>query len=264
VIRPAQSARVRDRWELEVIREGRKLTYRENGSLRLCSTDASWLVYVVNCRINDLTLRSVPQRLLIHAGYASWRARSFLVAGDSGTGKTTLLCKLLLAGASVHCDERVALDGLQVMPIPRKIHLKLTSLAQLPELQPLVRQARKHGELWDSVMAFEPTALGREWVADPGGVDAVFVLEPNHQGDSCLSELSGSSLTTALIQQITNFHSENRMEMKALIQLAASVKGYLLRVGNLNQAVRQIAAALEPGSPELEQNSLAPQRVGSR
>lgn len=216
---------------------------------RLCSTDENWLVYAIHRRINNLVLRSFPQRLLIHSGYASWRERSFLVAGEMGNGKTTLLCKLLLGGASVHCDDRVVLEGSQVRPIPRKFHLKLTSLDQLPELSPLAHQSEKYVGPRGTIVLFDPTALGREWVADPGGVDAVFLLEPNHKGNSYLSELSGSSLAMALTQQITNFHSENRREMGSLMQLAARVKGYRVRVGKLSQAVRQIGEVLGQGTP---------------
>ncbi len=249
VIGAAQSARIRDRWVFEVLREGGRLTCREDGLPRFCSRDEDWLVYAVHRRINLRTLHCFAGHLLLHAGYASWRGRSFLVAGDMGNGKTTLLCKLLLAGASVHCDDRVALEGSLVRPIPRKFHLKLTSLDQLPELRPVAADCGRYEGPRGTIIPIDPTVLGREWVADPGGVDAVFLLERNFAGNTHLSALPGSSVATALTHHITNYHSGNRKEMRALLKLAASVSGYRVRVGDLGQAVEQIRGVLDERVP---------------
>ena len=166
-----------------------------------------------------------------------------------GNGKTTLLCKLLLAGASVHCDDRVALEGARVRPIPRKFHLKVTSLDQLPELRPVAADCGRYEGPRGTIIPIDPTVLGREWVADPGGVDAVFLLERNFAGNTHLSALPGSSVATALTHHITNYHSGNRKEMRALLKLAASVSGYRVRVGDLGQAVEQIREVLDERIP---------------
>ncbi len=140
-------------------------------------------------------------------------------------------------------------EGARVRPIPRKFHLKVTSLDQLPELRPVAADCGRYEGPRGTIIPIDPTVLGREWVADPGGVDAVFLLERNFAGNTHLSALPGSSVATALTHHITNYHSGNRKEMRALLKLAASVSGYRVRVGDLGQAVEQIREVLDERIP---------------
>ncbi len=58
----------------------------------------------------------------VHAGAASWRGHAVLVRGDSGTGKSTLMCELLARGWMLVGDDYVLVEKhhhqLTVKPAP--------------------------------------------------------------------------------------------------------------------------------------------------
>jgi len=70
----------------------------------------------------------------IHAACGSIQGRRFLVAGDKGAGKTTLITRFFFEGVAVHGDERVLLREQKVIPLPRKFHLKEGTVPLIPQL----------------------------------------------------------------------------------------------------------------------------------
>ncbi len=65
------------------------------------------------------------RRLFIHAGVVGWKGRAILLPGKSMSGKSTLVRKLIAAGATYYSDEFAVLDphGL-VHPYPRALSVR--------------------------------------------------------------------------------------------------------------------------------------------
>jgi hypothetical protein len=65
------------------------------------------------------------RRLFIHAGVVGWKGRAILLPGKSMTGKSTLVQKLVQAGATYYSDEFAVLDphGF-VHPYPRPLSIR--------------------------------------------------------------------------------------------------------------------------------------------
>jgi hypothetical protein len=51
-----------------------------------------------------------PRRIFVHAGVVGWQDRAILVPGRSYSGKTTLVDRLIRAGATYYSDEYAVLD----------------------------------------------------------------------------------------------------------------------------------------------------------
>jgi hypothetical protein len=51
-----------------------------------------------------------PRRIFVHAGVVGWQGRAILIPGMSYSGKTTLVDKLIRAGATYYSDEYAVLD----------------------------------------------------------------------------------------------------------------------------------------------------------
>ena len=68
----------------------------------------------------------------------------FSVTGDRNAGKTTLLLKMMLDGAEMHCDETVLLhDGL-IQTFPRKFYIKEETLQHLPRIREICAAKRSY------------------------------------------------------------------------------------------------------------------------
>jgi hypothetical protein len=66
-----------------------------------------------------------PDHVFIHAGVVAWDGRALMLAGESFSGKTTLVGALVAAGAEYLSDEFAVLDASgQVHPYPRRLSLR--------------------------------------------------------------------------------------------------------------------------------------------
>ena len=83
------------------------------------------------------TLDAEPDCLHVHAGYVALAGRGVFVAGCPGSGKSTLVTKLVEDGFDYLTDERVGVDrGLRLWPLPKPVSLVRTSFPLLPHLDP--------------------------------------------------------------------------------------------------------------------------------
>ena len=66
-----------------------------------------------------------PRRIFVHAGVVGWKNRAILIPGISHSGKTTLVDRLIRAGATYYSDEYAVLDERgRVHPYPRALGMR--------------------------------------------------------------------------------------------------------------------------------------------
>ncbi len=66
-----------------------------------------------------------PRRIFVHAGVVGWKDRAILIPGMSHSGKTTLVDRLIRAGATYYSDEYAVLDERgRVHPYPRALGMR--------------------------------------------------------------------------------------------------------------------------------------------
>ena len=67
-----------------------------------------------------------PAHVFVHAGVVGWHGRALVFPGHSFAGKSTLVARLLAAGASYYSDEYAVLDEQgRVHPFPRPLSLRI-------------------------------------------------------------------------------------------------------------------------------------------
>ena len=109
------------------------------------------------------------------AGGPAWSGPRVLLVAPSGTGKTTLACRLLLDGQAVAGDESTLVrDGL-ALPVARRFHLKPGLEAAVADLTP--RTGDLPGLVDGSVRAFDPSEAGFAWTIGVRRVDHVVLVE---------------------------------------------------------------------------------------
>ena len=118
---------------------------------------------------------TTPHLLTVHAAAMERAGRTFLLAGPSGAGKTTLSMALAGAGWGFAADEIVLLDrDLELRPLPFPPCLKAESFALVENWFPQLATTREHNRHGRTVkyLAIERTALS------PG---AGYVIFPRYE-----------------------------------------------------------------------------------
>lgn len=100
-----------------------------------------------------------PERLHLHAGAVADRGRGVVVAGFSGSGKSTMVTSLVRAGFDYLTDERVAIDPLDLLVsgFPKPVSLVSGSFKIFPELHPDVLG---HGQATDTEWQIPASTVG--------------------------------------------------------------------------------------------------------
>ncbi len=92
----------------------------EDGCAPEIFPDVDQAVDFVNRRLHELALDALADYTKVHAGCGTWHGRRFLVVGDRGAGKTTLMTRLLFEGCGVEGDEMVLLRDGEAVAYPRR------------------------------------------------------------------------------------------------------------------------------------------------
>jgi len=68
-----------------------------------------------------------PRRVFVHAGVVGWKGKAIVIPGLSYSGKTTMVSKLIQAGATYYSDEYAVVNARgQVYSYPRRLGMRMT------------------------------------------------------------------------------------------------------------------------------------------
>lgn len=191
--------------------------------------------------LRNLLAREAQNTALFHAATAWIEGRKFVVLGDKGFGKTTLMLKLIEHGAVVEGDEHTIVLSGGAITRPRRLHVKESSLQLVPSLAEAIREEPSMPDwMGQRVYACRPTFGGAPWRLVEQPIDHVIFAEPNFGGSSILTpmpqELAFGSMLAAAYMPDTN----RGMAAAGLRTLSATAKSWRLQVGRLDQAVSHL------------------------
>ena len=195
--------------------------------------------------VNFHLMRQMGGFVKIHAACGSLNGVRFLLAGEKGVGKTTLATRLLFEDVAVHGDEKVLIRNRDVIPLPRKFHLKEGSVRLIPQI----------GPIWDRKIAypaangmrlcfFDPTDAGFHWQTKWDKVDIILYLEPNHGKSTDIESCPKWLMAQKLILQSLDFDTNPESHIDCLCKMVAQTESFLLRIGDLDGAVTAIKGIL--------------------
>jgi hypothetical protein len=171
--------------------------------------------------------------------------RRFLLIGDSGTGKTTLILHLAALGVAVEGDEIAVVMPGGIAALPRRFHVKSTSLTELPWLSPgSERQPFCESGPGSYVFAVSPRSLGYDWEIQHGSIDAVFYLEANHGGQPRLEELARYRMVELAMQQLRLPDARDRSWLAPLCAALNRATAHRLIVGRLDKTAELLIRKL--------------------
>lgn len=129
--KPAASPIVDHLFSLIIGRESRnakihRLSLAYYNAVRLArSRDPESVLKAFESELHLLVADNARGRIFVHAGVVGWRNQAIVIPGASFSGKTTLVTKLVQAGAKYYSDEYAVFDpqGL-VHPFPRPLGIR--------------------------------------------------------------------------------------------------------------------------------------------
>ena len=225
-------------------RNGRYIIWEEDEEL-ISSSDAEWVTLYVNELVNFRLARYMKDLVKIHAACGSIHGRRFLVAGDKGAGKTTLITRFFFEDVAVHGDERVLLREQKVIPLPRKFHLKEGTVPLIPQLVSVWKKLTSYPTSRGvRVCFFDPLDAGLEWQANWGKADTIFYLEPNHGQQTKIEICPKWLMIQKLMVQSIDFDTNPEAQIADLCKMVNESDNFMIRIGDLDGAVRGIKGIL--------------------
>ncbi len=190
----------------------------------------------------DLT-QSHPSSPLIHGASVLIDGRRFIITGEKGAGKTTLMLSLLQNGHKVEGDEHVLLEPDAVIARPRTLRVKPGSLRLLPDLPRAILDTPTI-DLWDGgyIHAVSPALFGRPWVLRAGRLDGLVFIAANHGGRSVAKKLTPDEAFRRLMRTVIFPGASLLAETVRVRRVVAEAPAYELRLGDLSQAEFQLKA----------------------
>lgn len=183
--------------------------------------------------------------VFLHAACGRFGARRFLLIGDSGTGKTTLILHLARLGASVEGDEIAVMTPRGVAALPRNFHIKGESLTDLPWLAPGAERPPFHENGDGSyVFAVSPRMLGYAWEIGCGPIDAAFYLEANHGGQPRIEDIPRYRMVELAMPQTRLPDLRDRSWLGPFCAMLNRASAHRLVIGHLDKTAEILLSRL--------------------
>ena len=185
-----------------------------------------------------------------HAGLATIAGKKFMLVGNKGVGKTSLVTRLLFSGHQIEGDELTLARAGIVMSVPRRLHLKPGIENQVPELSGHLDDLPISRSDDFGIRAMDPTTLGFEWRISPSPVDRLIWISPNHGGVTKLESLGSFAMLQRLIKSYQGWGESRNLVLKCAAQLGRN-GGHQLVLGSASEAVSKLEVfAQSSGVPE--------------
>lgn len=233
---------------LEVSRAEGVYRIREDGAAPHTAPTLDSAAGYISRRLHALSFAALTGYTKVHAGCAAFGGRRLLAVGAAGSGKTTLMARLLWEGFAVHGDEMVLLRDGRSIAYPRRLGIRAPTLELIPQIGALAGAlapaAESHG---DKVLMLDPHDIGLPWRIEPGPVDAVFHLEANHGRATEIRACARHLMVQRVLPQSEAPAGGPSRWIADVCGIIARADCYTLAVGDLDAAVRAVRQALRGG-----------------
>ena len=234
-----------DGFLIEVPKRAGRYFIVEEDEILISSADSEWVTLYVNEVVNFRLAHPMKDYVKIHAACGSFGKRRFLLVGEKGAGKTTLITKLLFEDVAVHGDEKVLVRGCDVIPLPRKFHLKEGTVSLIPQLGSIWNERTSYPTSYGvRVCFFDPLDAGFEWQTRWGSVDTIFYLEPNYGKPTEIEACARWLMAQKLILQSLDFDTNPEPQIAELCQMVSGSDNFMIHLGELGRAATAIKEIL--------------------
>jgi hypothetical protein len=218
--------------------DGKQYQILDYGKPFYVTPNRSSLIYNLLGHIHNQVFKSITKCIRIHTGCGEYKGNRFLVIGDKGTGKTTLMTRLLFEGFHVGCDELALVHNEKVTPFPRRFLIKESSLEILPQVKSMIGTLpyiqTSNGS---KIYSFAPSDAGFSWKIETRRTDLIFYLESNHGGETSIERCPKYAMAQKVMPRTFLSNSDDYLKISQLCRLIDHSKCYILHLGNLDSSI---------------------------
>lgn len=229
----------------DVLREDGQYKIFRDGVFVHASYNHPGLLYDLLGIFHAQALETFAGYIRIHAGCGEYKGRRFLVIGDKGAGKSTLMMRLLFDGLRADGDELVLIKNEDVTPFPRRFHLKEGSIDLLPELQSMISSV-PYIQLYNGLLlySFSPRDAGYDWKIQTRKTDVIFYLEPDHSDKTKIEECPKYIMAEKVMARSFLSESYDYLKIGQICRIVNNAECYTLHVSSLENAAVTIRELL--------------------
>jgi hypothetical protein len=213
--------------------------YVDDAQMQEVESAASMLDFV----LADVTIQSVERmedHVGLHAAAAAWDGQGIILPGEPDAGKTTLVAGLTQAGFAYLSDEAALIDPLTGLlhPYPRALAMDARSVDVIPGLRESLPP--DYEEFMRFRFHVSPDDLRRGSVGRPCRVR--YVIAPRYEPgvETALEPMTRAEALMMLAENSFNFVRFGGLAVESLRGTLENVSCYRLRIGSLEDAVRQV------------------------
>jgi hypothetical protein len=225
----------------DIRREDEQFQIFDNGRPCYTTQNLSSLIYNLLGLIHNQVFKGIMGRILIHTGCGEYNGKRFLIVGDKGTGKSTLMTRLLFEGFRIDGDELVLVHNEKVTPFPRRFLIKESSLELLPQVKSMIDSLPYiQTDNGSKIYSFSPSDAGFSWEIETRKADFFFYLEPNHGGETRVEKCPKYMMVQKVMPRTVLSNSHDHLKIGQLCRMIDNSDCYILHLGNLDGAVSAI------------------------
>ncbi len=209
-------------------------------------SDQWGLGYYLLQNMHEQAFKTINNYIHIHAALGHKGSTNFLIVGEKGAGKTTLVTRLLSHGFEIDGDELALIRDTSGFAFPRRFHIKEASVGLLPEIKAIQHKIPfiQSGDC-PKLFAFSPAEWGGTWRVQNRPIDVIFYIESNHQDQKdYVAPRAGCKMVQKLMSLTYMADNQHSKRVKGLCKLVQSASCFTLHYNNLNEAVRLLQNTL--------------------
>lgn len=219
----------------------------EDNRMYLAASDLASFTRSLLVRIHERAFEDFSGFVRIHAGCGEYNGKRFLVIGDSGVGKTTLMVRLLFEGFKVHGDELAMINEFESFAFPRRFHIKEKSVPLLPQLRnffnmnsPQISEAVER-----KIYAFSPSEAGFDWEITKREIAVLFHLEPHRDHETQICSCPKYLMVQKTMPKTFFSLCHDQEKIGRLCKLADRARCFAIQLGSLDSAIDRIRETLD-------------------
>ena len=227
--------------------EDKRYQILDNGKLCNTTRTPSSLIYNLLGLIHNQVFKDIRGCIRIHAGCGEYNGKRFLIVGDKGTGKTTLMTRLLFEGFRIDGDELVIVHNEKVTPFPRRFLIKESSVELLPQVKSMIDSVPYiQADDGSKIYSFAPSDAGFSWKIETRRTDTFFYLESNHSGDTRVEKCPKYLMVQKVMPRTFLSNTHDHLKIGQLCKMIDLSDCYILHIGKLEWAVSSLRETLCP------------------